>query len=327
MPIISFGINDCSFTPTNSGLELPQDVLDYAMTSADLSELSYKFLVSREIQSGNLFGFDRMQAFVDLDDMAILAEYDNICYVTFRGTVGANVFDVFQLFDAGAKMVNGCKVRSGFYNGYHARYINELKAGIADCMTRCSELILTGQSQGGSNALVAFMDLQEYNPIAITFGALRTVRENCTHVDSTRHYRFVNVGQGIYDYYAMMFDRTALHFGHSILLDATANAAASYLGLDDNRMLQPQSRDPHSVTNYWSALKSLVDAAMCNPLAIQISGWEDGHWCHEDDECDSGSCNEQMCIGALQVGEFCRRDYECASRRCEHSLFKANVCA
>ena len=289
--------------------------MDYSLNSADLSELTYKVGIVRSIQNGNTYGFERMQVFQDFDDLVILAQEKGVCYAAFRGTIGINAFDLFQLFDAGERTVGDCKVRAGFYSAYFAQYYDEFRQAIDECMQTGTELVVTGQSQGGSNAIVALIDLQEYDPIAISFGALRTLVEPCHSIDTSRHYRFVNVGHGSYDEWTNRFAKSALHMGHSLLLDATASAPAAYLGLNDNKNRAPRARDVHKKAMYWDGLISMMEAA-CDP--IHISGWEDGHWCNSDEECDSESCVEQVCIGALTNGEACQKDNDCASKSCRY---------
>lgn len=337
-PILGNG-DRCTFTPRNTEIELSSDVVEYTMNALELSALSYsKGLNADE----GKYGYDSFQVWRNFNnaDLALLATQDGVCYAAFRGTIEWNILDAIQVYERTTKQVGDCKVRTGWYNAYYSGYYKEFRQAVDDCMqaTPGSQLVVTGQSQGGSNAVVAYMDLKEYNPIAITFGALRTIVGDCDSYDFSRHYRYTNSYDGLYDAWPNRFSKIAKHFGQAIQLDASAAAPGVYLGLNDDRANQRVSYSIHKPWKYLDSLRNMKDTG-CSP--IQLSGWEDGHWCSFNDECDSGacvnqvcvpwedghqctddntcdsgSCKNQICTGSLQTGDLCRNYYDCESQQC-----------
>ena len=81
-------------------------------------------------------------------------------------------------------------------------------------------------SRGGA-ALIAAIDLKEYNPMIISFGCTRAIVDDpkypCTDLDRTRHFRFVNtnpVAEIEYDGIVMQrWPIDNVQVGHSILFD------------------------------------------------------------------------------------------------------------
>ena len=146
--------------------------------------------------------------------------------------------------------------------------------------------------------MVAYLDLQRYDPIAITFGAMRAFQEKCEGIDSSRIYRFTNVGYQWYDQWSNCLTLEGVHMGHSIMLDANSTSPAVYLGLDEDVKRSPQTRDVHEGRLYWNALEAMVlkSEKECPQGPIQLRGWEEGHWCSLDDECITGTyCREGFC--------------------------------
>lgn len=150
------------------------------------------------------------------------------------------------------------------------------------------ELILGGHSQGGGISVVASVDLKQYSPYVITFGAVRTLEDLCSDVIPERHFRFVNCAENSYDYWPMRFRKGGIHVGHAILLNPDAEIPTAYVGLNDNTNRSPSSWSVHKTRFSVDALSNLYSSS-CNPL--QITGWEDGHSCFSHEECGSGNCN------------------------------------
>jgi hypothetical protein len=95
-------------------------------------------------------GFDTVEAFRDINDMAMVARRGNKCFAGFRATMGHNPLDVFQLFDWSRKDIGNCLVRGGIYKAYYSCYVNDFIAAVDECMMggSDSELYITGHSQG-----------------------------------------------------------------------------------------------------------------------------------------------------------------------------------
>ena len=148
---------------------------------------------------------------------------------------------------------------------------------------------------GGAIATVASIDLSRYDPMVITFGATRSLIEtySCIGINPEKHYRFVNAADNMYDSWPMNFSRKGVHVGHTILLDPNASQPAAYVGINDNTNREPQARSIHKLTFTFPALSTLFESTSPCPQ-IRISGWEDGHYCFADDECN-GSCVDSRC--------------------------------
>jgi hypothetical protein len=271
--------------------------------------------------------FDTIDSWCDIDDTAIVARQNKTCFGAFRGTVSVNPLDQAQLFDCRMTDFRNCRVRDGFKRGYKASYYLHFRKAIAECMEHANELVLTGFSQGGSVAVVASIDLKDYHPVVITFGAVRTLEHPCEqHLNSSRHFRFINVGltdekEIAYDYWPNVFTKQATHVGHAFLMDSTsASNQGVYLGLDNDSTRTPKSRDVHQYDRYHDSLKNLLvttNTTTCD--AIVLSGWEDGHFCTEHDECrNKAFCVNGICKAALvlQDGELCSEDSDCHSGTC-----------
>lgn len=125
---------------------------------ADLEEmLSLIAETSLWSSKENPGGFDTVEAFRDIDDMAMVARRDNKCFAVFRATTAFNPLDVFQLFDWSRKDIGTCMVRGGIYKAYYSCYVDDFVAAVDECMMSGSdtELYLTGHSQGKHNQMRA----------------------------------------------------------------------------------------------------------------------------------------------------------------------------
>jgi len=278
-----FRTDGCQNGARLSNFQLSQNITTKTLHAAELTRLTYsikRFRIWRApIPEGN---FETMDEFADVDDGALVARLDNVCYVGFQSTRATNVFDIWQLFDKSEQSIAGCKVRRGFYRGYYTCYYDNFLEKVEECMApEGSELVVTGHSQGGSVAMMAFLDLQKYNPIAIAFGSLPAFQEHCNSIDSSRIYRFSNTGDHWYDTYANSKQIEGVHMGESILLDAVSTSPAVYLGLDESTLRTPKTIFVHPFDLYENALTAMVDKAQaeCPDSPVRLRGWEDGHWC------------------------------------------------
>lgn len=238
--------------------------------------------------------YDTLKGFADFNDQALVAKTnDGVCYAAFMGTQAANPLDQIQNVNLFGPQIVGntnCKVRGGFHDAYYTSYYDELRPEIDACVSSCSgsggcPLVVTGHSQGGSIAVVAAIDLQEYEPLVMTFGALPVVMNetlNCNGIVAENHYRFVNVIDGVYDKYSMSLPLGAEHIGHLILLDDT-NYPLAYPGMNSNFIRLPTNAQTHDRNIYFSRIQGLFDNHL---FPIPLTGWPEGHICNFDDECN-----------------------------------------
>ena len=313
--------------------ELDREIVDKSLLAAELSDLTYQAQqTDKQLFSSH---FEFIYEFEDKDDGALVAYHPDsqTCYAAFSPTERFNLLDIWQLFNPKQQEIEGCTVRKGYYNAYFSTYYFEFLEVLEDCMSKNdgeTKLVLTGHSQGGSNALVAAVDLKRYDPLVITFGSLRTFVSKCdnTILNTSRVYRFTNVGNRWYDEWVHAFQQCGVHVGHHIMLDSASSSPGVYLGLDENETRNPKTRDVHEPRLYWDALDYLALHAQVCPGPVRLRGWEEGHWCTLDDECNGTSicisgycrvCENDSCIGIGQKisGESCANNEECKSGLCE----------
>jgi hypothetical protein len=175
--------------------------------------------------------------------------------------------------------------------------------------------------EGGAIGVLGSIDLKEYNPRVITIGAVRTLAEPCgDQMNSSRHYRFVTVGEQEYDFWPTEFASNRLvHVGHAFLLDPTATNPAAYLGLDSDLDLFPATLSVHSRDIYRAGFQHMIpENPSCS--SVVIGGWEPGHWCTMDEECQSGTCFGRRCsdgtVVKLESGAECSNHTQCQSGAC-----------
>jgi len=101
----------------------------------------------------------------------------------------------------------------------------------------------------------------------------------CTDLDTSKHFRFINTMNGVYDLVAMSTTFGDVKVGHTILLDDT-NYPMAYVGLDDATVRKPQEMAAHKRTRYIERIQQLLSMGSCIPL----SKWPTGHWCKYNDE-------------------------------------------
>lgn len=270
---------------------IPTVVSDHIFDLAQLIDLTTVSGVSDNHNPG----FDTFRVFEDCDDLAIVASRGGSCYAVFRATVFINPLDMIQLFDWRKEMIGSCTVRRGFSNAFYSSYYGQFMAELDDCMSGNSELIIGGHSQGGAISVVASVALAHYNPTTITFGAVRSLVGHCPDIDPNRHYRFINAVESSYDQWPMRFSKGAAHVGHTILLDPAASNPAAYVGMNDDTDRFPNSRRAHKTHFSFDALSKLYNNVACPD--VEIGGWEDGHMCYADDECN-GSCVKSRCVSS-----------------------------
>ena len=106
--------------------------------------------------------YDFFDAFDDgLNDVAVVAKTNGVCYAVFRGTQELNFFDNMQNFLPGFRKVPGtdCFARKGFYNAYFTNYHEDFETSVRECVESCQgdqcDLVLSGGSQGAGGSVFA----------------------------------------------------------------------------------------------------------------------------------------------------------------------------
>ena len=308
-------VAQCSNTNNGPG-ESPEDESEtlsvtlskrFAKRAVIASELSFVSF-DDDISSNNKVRkyrkiYDEFNAWEDLNDAHLLVKQDGVCYGVFRGTIQPSLTDNVQNLYRKNEQVAGtnCEVRKGFHQAYFTSYVQQFRRKLVKCVKSCAQsssksgencpLVLSGQSQGASIAIVASIDLVEYKPTTMAFGTLKTVTnlgEGCTDIDSQRIYNFINASGGVYDDAPYGFGDIGHHVGHTILLDE-GNALA-YTGMNDNTARGPTARKIHAVELYRTRMQELVDYnSGCFPRTV--TQWDNGHWCTLSDECKSKHCS------------------------------------
>jgi len=270
--------------------------------------------------------------FVNDADAAVIAGFDDRCYVAFRPSMATNPKDLLQQVLLGTEKVchphatgdaDCCEVRTGLYQAYHTNYLENLKVSLQACIdTVCDGLddcvILTGMSQGASTAAIAHVELATLNPTVYAFGQYPTFYPGCSAANATRWHRFVNSGycklkwQEFMAYDFQFIDnRGEIDYGQMIILtdDATAVADMGWntqswktdcpimTGLSAHtiqRNSNPWAR-PCGLKGYEDRLNDLLAQYEGQSLdfVIPSSGFASGVPCTREMECHS-----RLCVGA-----------------------------
>ncbi|CAB9526509.1 expressed unknown protein [Seminavis robusta] len=250
--------------------------------------------------------YDFFDGWTDPDDQAVVAKTKDrpICYAVFEATQEGNLGDQLQNLNPLSKEVEGsdCTVRAGYYDAYKAEYYDDFRQSVEDCIRTCYDefqrpcpLVVGGDSQGGAAAVVASIDLAHHNPQVITTGAPRTIVNTspCKTIDETRHSRFLNTGRHEYDYVPFQPDiLNTRHVGHTFFLDDGVNWPVATPGFNNNEPRLFLSRDLHERPVYEERIQAMIDRD-CFP--IPVGKWPGGHYCTQDDECESGDCSNGAC--------------------------------
>ncbi|CAB9524214.1 expressed unknown protein [Seminavis robusta] len=279
--------------------------------------------------------YERFAAFDDgLNDVALVAKVEDVCYGVFRGTVESNLADVAQNFIYGFRQVPGttCYVRRGYYDAYFTDYQVDFETELKDCVGSCNngnggcELILAGASQGGANAVVGSMHLYEkYDPIVFTFGAPRVFLPTspfeehtpCTSFNKEKQYHFVLTDSFLkaYDPVPSYYAYWTKNVGREILFDGEGNFNDQGVAETFLSRRAPGSQVVHSRTNYQvKTIEAYENACLPTP----VSGWVDGHWCSEDSTCQPSSfCSDDgYCTPRSEAGSPCDKNAACLTNFC-----------
>jgi hypothetical protein len=183
-------------------------------------------------------------------------------------------------------------------------------------------IVLAGHGLGGGAAMIASLAMLDLNPTVLTMGAPRTVSPLCPLISETaaqRYTRFVNlalipsVDTSLFDAIPQLNIHTdggaieapigtpaLAHYGTPVLLDDTQaivlelnNDATRASIYNFNSTLDVMT--PSQLSLYTSRLQVMA-AASCFPIPA-TNTWANGHWCDQDDLCDSGRCRAFIDLG------------------------------
>lgn len=135
----------------------------------------------------------------------------------------------------------------------------------------------------------------------MTFGAPRVILKTnecnlpCSILDTSRHYRFINTIDGRYDERVMNNVCTNYRqVGHALLLDNDNFPTIATVGLDNDLIRSPVDVPVHQQGTYTDRINAIA-ASSCFP--IPLTNWPVGHWCSDNDECESGNCQDRrVCV-------------------------------
>lgn len=152
-------------------------------------------------------------------------------------------------------------------------------------------------TKGGAAATIASIDLIQYDPQVITFGAPKAIIDcelfPCTTINDENHFRFQNTGEDAkYDFTPFQLNfQNERHVGWPILLDDTLNPLATPgFNMDQSRLRC--SLTLHGPSVYADRITTLINR---NCFPIPVSKWPNGHYCTRDNECASLSCECFTC--------------------------------
>ena len=260
---------------------------------------------------------------------------DPVCHGVFRTNTtssapGLNPIDQWQTVLPRPRRIKNsdCKVSRGFFEDVlKTGYIDQVRRAVSNCVALCPDencpLILSGWGIGAGNALVAAIDLREYQPQIITFGGMRTIVGDdpdfpCHDLDTTRHFRFVSTNrEGEYDEIVRQrHPPNNVQVGHAILMEDGQNYPMAYTGLDDDTSRGPGNVKVHERAEYQQRVDQMIAInEACYP--IPVGNWPLGHKCGYNDECANGNCRRNTCdVSLLSRGMTCLEDDDCSSGNC-----------
>lgn len=298
--------------PFSSSIDyvLPQEVVEKIYFGAIYSQLVFtKELVSDQEEND-------VTAWTDgIRDQSLVAKKNDVCYAAFCSS-SLEIFgplDFMQAVDITPIEYQGCTTRRGFFEAYHAPYINEFSVTLDNCLNSClaetgspCELVLTGHSQGGAAAIAASLNYSSgYNTTVVTFGAPTTVERPCEKIQEENHYRFINsivvkndvFNEVVYDIVPTLPSLNAVHFGYTFVLSAD-NFPLAYVGMNDMQLRVPTDVwGTHEMTLYLER----VEVLYLKNSDIPGTGWGEGHLCGYNDECADG----MKCIGGVFKESSC----------------------
>ena len=296
-----------------------------------LSKMMKRLTLMDEIEYWNEY-YQSFMAWDDgWNDRSLVVKEDDVCHVHFKAQSRNALLDIWQTLSPFVKynaFGTGCDVRRSFYNAYEAPYIDDLRAETTRCVKSCTDsdcpLILSGTSVGGSSAMIASLDpfMKQYNPTVIVTGPLRAIiNDDCDQVDIDNIFRIVTANAGVYDAASDGSPKMGRHFGHFFILDEMNGVY--YISANDNVLRSPDTYNIHIVETYINRLEALANRDP-SEFPITLTQFPDGHWCTQDDECNSGSScgNDGVCstggdaIVVHSVGAPCTAGSDCTSGMC-----------
>ena len=292
--------------PRGSGtmaFALAESQINVMYEASKLNRLASNFLVGPIewwIEEGREI-YDRFNGWSTFTETTIVAKEDGVCHAVFGP--GINPLDMWQNLNPFIERIEGsdCVVRRGFHESYYNSYYEEFRNDLETCLYSCPnqrhcQLAISGYSQGGAVAIVAAIDLRQYNPTTITFGGTQAILPSegeCADFNANNHYQLVVTLEGTYDGISVQPNPFfAKNYGHFMLLDEDPSMIG-YPGFNVRDFVRlPLCYIQHLIGFYIIRLKNIRDRGN---FPIPVGKWGAGHWCNYDDECDSGKCSRRLC--------------------------------
>jgi len=238
-------------------------------------------------------------------DTALVAKSktNGVCHLVL-GT-GITPWDLWQNLNPFTSRMPGteCDVRKGYYDAYfNVPYYGELRTSVSTCLSSCNAqgkqcpLVISGYSQAGAIAVISAIDLRQFNPTTITFGATQALvpyNGECKQFNANTHFRIVSVTGRFYDGITVQINPFfAKHYGHFLILEDD-DTMFGYPGFNVDTMNRfPMNHFAHLPYFYSHRIQRMLERG-CFP--IPVGKWGRGHWCNYPDECSSNSCEDHEC--------------------------------
>ena len=142
----------------------------------------------------------------------------------------------------------------------------------------------------------------------------------CTEINPQNHYRMVLTEPtlGLVDMIPFQWAFSAEHVGHEILFDRND---LNYMGVNPatGRNWARYNLAVHIPANY-NLQTRLMYENVCLPAPAH--GWIDGHWCAQDEDCESELCYLRTCRAKFDAESICLRDESCQSNVCNRNVWR-----
>lgn len=357
---------------------LNRTLFEIHYNAVHMSYLSYRSYYDPNNRYMNGFQFDTNINFTNIDpwygnatnyvkfyddspERAVLAKINGRCYISFRGSVGANG-DTRTNFEPGKVNVcpdannpeECCTVRKGFHDAYYdIPFRVEMEADIQYCyeQTQCyiqkqqspsppspptDCVIYTGHSQGAAiSASGALYHYNDWNPLVINFAWPNSIFPDCSDmtniVDFTRWFAYQNSRTALlgitrlYDLVPNLPYLDTEKYGHIFLLSEDPSGVA-YIGYNTQRRFGRSDirLQTHNMVN--SRGNSYIQRMKDMMVYVQQRQVLERN---DNNVTIDGSSYIVRTTGFLN-GSPCTYDEECDSGNCERRFFLSpryrNIC-
>ncbi|CAB9528783.1 expressed unknown protein [Seminavis robusta] len=298
-----------------------QDFAKRGQRSCNLTHLVKSDTLMDEVEYYDTEVYQRFMAWDDgVNDRTLVVKDENVCYLVFQGMNRHVFWDYIQTLSPFVKhnvFGSDCDVRRSFYRAYETNFADEMREYLDDCVQSCipdteapCPVVLAGHSTGAATATIASLDprMRKYDPVTYALGPLRAIINECNDIDGTKIYRIVAANAGVYDAASDGSPKKGRHYGESFIMDEMNQFI--YLGLNDAKLRYPDNYNIHIIETYLNRMNALGNQPAEN-FPMTVAQFDDGHWCTEDDECNSGHCNLEAKVcgpatmdedGTMEVG-------------------------